>query len=719
VNVAINGDRLWKLAARAGTVACSRSVPVLVSQHLIQPTLHLRVPVSSPVSCIRCSQPLAIKSNSELCSICLSRADTTCLRFPTATAVPSEHPIKLLDPVAPDHPQESAPPSTVALPSFRSHAAQSVGIDSLGGLPLAPPGYELLRRLGGGAMGDVYMARELTSERTIAIKFLRSPSNPTAIERFLAEVRALARIDHPNIVKIYGTDFSSHIPFFTMEFVAGGTLADWVATNGTLSPIEAAKLTNAIARAIEAAHAANVLHRDVKPSNIILGENGSFKVVDFGLAKRTDRDEQLTLGNNPLGTPSFMPPEQISPQSAEIGPAADVYGLGATLYFLLTGLPPFIGNTPAEIVAQVETTPPERPRAIRHDIPADLETIVLNCLEKDPTDRYPTAAALANDLERFQAGLIPQAIQPSRLRRVRRWASRHRKQLLSAVGVLTLTIGAFFLGSAVWPQTKAQISSEPPDPLEEMQRELDSGQTVAVVNDAGWPRWHRLRIGEGSLVPSETKDKLVTLQTHGVAFVELIPDPRHDHYQISADVRHANGSREESAAGIYVGDNEIASASGALIHAVVITGFGEIYSNAELLSPAAKSLHGVKMWIATPFRMPNQTANMGRMSQKGFFPFTPCEIDPKPWRKLLFDVSLNGIECFWVQEDNAKMLIGRVPSSALAQDRQRVQRDLITTIHDSSPTVPNWHPRRPIGIWAFESVASFRNVKIVPIPDSR
>src|SRR5262249_8006869 len=274
--------------------------------------------------------------------------------------------------------------------------------------PVAPPGYNIIERVGGGGMGDVCLARELAADRLVAMKFLRAGSGSAATARFLVEVRALAGLDHPHIVRVLATDFTRPDPFFTMEYVPGGTLRDRIDRTGSADPAARAGLVEIVARAVQAAHTAEVLHRDLKPSNILLSVGDTPKVSDFGLAKRLDRDDGLTVGPGEMGTPAYMPPEQVSRRNGSVGPPSDVYGLGATLYHLLAGRAPFEGESRDEILARVLADPPPRLRAIRPDVPAGLEGIVVKALEKDPQDRYPTAAALADDLDRFLSGIRPQ-----------------------------------------------------------------------------------------------------------------------------------------------------------------------------------------------------------------------------------------------------------------------------------------------------------------------
>ena len=295
-------------------------------------------------SCSRCQQPLAVESAGGLCDVCSKALETS-----RESATP--HSPQLEDATVSRYERD------VGAKTLLGGATAGTGTwDGEIRLRPAPIGYDLFRHLGGGGMGDVYLAREHTSERMVAIKFLRSTHNAVAIDRFLTEVRALGRIEHPHIVRALATDFNRSDPFFTMEFVAGGTLTDRVKANGPLASIEAARVIASAARAVHAGHAANVLHRDIKPSNILIAADGTPRVSDFGLAKRTDRDDENTQGSGPLGTPSFMPPEQVSRKHGEIGPHSDVYGLGATLYYLVTGQAPFSGDSASTIISHVTSS---------------------------------------------------------------------------------------------------------------------------------------------------------------------------------------------------------------------------------------------------------------------------------------------------------------------------------------------------------------------------
>jgi serine/threonine protein kinase/WD40 repeat protein len=266
------------------------------------------------------------------------------------------------------------------------------------------PGYEVLGVLGQGGMGVVYKARQVGLNRFVALKVLLGGAHAGGDERarFRREAEAIARLHHSNVVRIYEVGEHAGLSYFSMELCAGGSLEQRLA-GGPLPPPEAARLAATLARAVHAAHEAGVIHRDLKPANVLLADDGTPRITDFGLAKRLDAATELTASGVVLGTPSYMAPEQAGGRAREVGPAADVYALGAILYACLTGRPPFQAATPINTVLQVLADPPVPPSRLRRQVPAALETICLKCLAKDPRHRYPSAAALADQLERPRA----------------------------------------------------------------------------------------------------------------------------------------------------------------------------------------------------------------------------------------------------------------------------------------------------------------------------
>jgi WD40 repeat protein len=300
--------------------------------------------------------------------------------------------------------------------------------DGSSATPSAPqpsiPGYEIEAVLGRGGMGVVYKARHLALKRTVALKMVLAGGHAAEAERrrFLAEAEAVAAVQHPGIVQVHDLGTHEGLPFFALELCTGGSLADRL-EDGPLPPREAAPLVEVVSRAVQAAHERGIVHRDLKPANVLLDAAGAPKVTDFGLAKRVEGDSGLTRTGAVMGTPSYMAPEQAEGKKA-VGPPADVYALGAILYEMLTGRPPFRAATALDTILQVIADDPVSPRRLNAQVPRDLETVALKCLEKSPGRRYASAALLAEDLRRWQAG-EPIAARPAgRLERAVKWARR-------------------------------------------------------------------------------------------------------------------------------------------------------------------------------------------------------------------------------------------------------------------------------------------------------
>jgi serine/threonine protein kinase len=267
------------------------------------------------------------------------------------------------------------------------------------------PGYEILAELGRGGMGVVYKARQTHLHRLVALKMILSGNQARAVElmRFRAEAEALAQLKHPNIVHIHEIGENAGAPFFSMEFVEGGSLAQTL-DGKVMPPQKAAKMVQLLANAIHAAHLLQIVHRDLKPENILLQPDGTPKISDFGLAKRLDTGEGLTHSGDILGSPAYMAPEQAGGKVRNIGPETDVYSLGAILYTMLTGRPPFLGLTVVDVILHVLSQVPIPPRRLQPLVSPELEAICLKCLEKAPHQRYASAAELADDLENFLHG---------------------------------------------------------------------------------------------------------------------------------------------------------------------------------------------------------------------------------------------------------------------------------------------------------------------------
>ena len=313
------------------------------------------------------------------------------------------------------------------------------------------PGYEILSVLGRGGMGVVFLARQSGLKRLVALKMIRAGGSAGADDftRFRTEAEVIAKLQHPTIIQIFEVGAHNGQPFFSLEYVSGGSLDKQLA-HVPQAPPDAARLTATLARGIHAAHRVGVIHRDLKPANVLVTEHGTFKITDFGMAKKLDDATGQTLSGAIMGTPSYMAPEQASGQIHATGPASDVYALGAILYEALTGRPPFRGATVYETIAQVLEIEPVPPSRLQPKVGHDLETICLKCLSKDPAKRYASAEALADDLDHYlndepilarRAGLLVRGLKYTRRKPwvVGAWAAAATALLLLIAG------GGYFL----------------------------------------------------------------------------------------------------------------------------------------------------------------------------------------------------------------------------------------------------------------------------------
>jgi serine/threonine protein kinase len=401
-----------------------------------------------------------------------------------------------------------------------THAADPTPVAVVSEPPVVP-GFEILGELGRGGMGVVYKARQVALQRNVALKMVLNGAHagPKELARFRAEAAVIARLQHPNIVQIYDVGEAAGRPYFALEFVAGGSLAQHL--HGTPQPMRpAAQMVETLARAVHAAHANGVVHRDLKPANIMLvptnqgsaigaentqhanaltAERGVLnaipKITDFGVAKCVAGDGEApglsspTVTGELLGTPSYMAPEQAATPRQPVGPAADVYALGAILYELLTGRPPFTGGAPLDIVLQVLHSEPVSVTSLQPNVPRDLETICLKCLRKEPRKRYGSALELAEDLQRFLRDEPVRARPVLAVEKLWRWVGRHPLPSgLLAAGLLAplVALTALSLLSARLVRANAlESAAQQAELLEEATREFS--RNVQRVEKANYP----------------------------------------------------------------------------------------------------------------------------------------------------------------------------------------------------------------------------------------
>ncbi len=342
-------------------------------------------------------------------------------------------------------------------------------------------GYKIESTLGQGGMGIVYRARQLESDREVALKMIKSNYLATEIDiaRFRLEVKTVSRLHHPNIVPIYDVGEWRSIPYFTMKLIPGNSLGDRLKSKA-FTPQEAAALVRTLAQAVHSAHQAGVLHRDLKPGNILISQNHTPFLTDFGLARDENTDSSITLTGQVLGTPSYLPPEQADYREDLVGIPSDIYSLGAIFYHLLTGQAPFKARSAIETLHQVKEKDVVRPRRIKPGIPRDLETIALKCLAKEPGKRFASASALAEDLERWRAG-YPILARPVGLpERLTKWAKR-QPAMASLVFLFFVTL--IVATASVWSQWQNALTSQRSEHIQRTRAETALGERSRQLNE--------------------------------------------------------------------------------------------------------------------------------------------------------------------------------------------------------------------------------------------
>ena len=637
------------------------------------------------VVCTQCQQPVPGDAPQGCCPVCLLRLGQS-----AAASTPG-----------------FAGPDTVHFPAVVEPSADTLDFRGapLGGRPigLALTNYDVLAQIGQGGMGIVYKARQRHADRIVAVKVIKNDADldPEQRSRFGAEAKALARLRHPNIVQVYEVGEERGRPFFSMEYVAGGSLTDRL-KNGPLTFEESAHLVEVLATAMHAAHQAGILHRDIKPGNILLETDGTPKITDFGLAKTIDKDDGQTTTGAVLGTPSYMAPEQAAGRNRDVGAATDVYALGATLYVLLAGVPPFRGATKVEtahLVIHAEPTPPSR---YRKDVPAELEAICLKCLEKEPARRYAQAADLAEDLARWRRG-------ESTVARPLRWPTKLARAARRRAGL----IGAGLLLSAAVAIAAVVFRPADPDaPLRAIEAALQRGERVELIGATGPPRWYRWERGVGTITPSPFNDGAFHFSTMESAYLTVLPDPKITRYRLQAEIRHVTSEKRQT-------DDRVGFCFGV-----------QTYSAGEHLGMSGL---GVFFFDSADLALPPQDRGRNLALFEHFFRLHKpggadiphrITVDQKPfapklntWRRIVADVTPEQVVATL---ESPGTVIAFSPATAdymrtnaLIENNAKRMQDLRLTGVNLVWQAPQ--PNLAIGFYARHSAVSLRNVLIEPL----
>lgn len=584
------------------------------------------------------------------------------------------------------------------------------------------PRYQVKEELGRGGMGVVYLAHDSQLERPVAIKVLLGGgfAGANQRQRLLSEAVTVARLDHPNIVRLYEVGEFEKVPYLVLEYVGGETLRQR-SHRCPFTPVQAAAIVATLARAVQYAHSLGVIHRDLKPQNVLLrdGADGSPipKLTDFGIAKRVGEQAEATATGVLLGTPIYMAPEQAASRRAEIGPRTDVYALGAILYELLAGRPPYLEDEPAQVALQVLLQTPPPPRTIRPTTPAALEAICLKCLEKSPDRRYQSALQLADDLDRWSRGEVPTARPPGWVVRVARRTANRR--------FLTIALILALFAASTTFATLLATGRPPPSPREEAERQLSAGRSVTLIGETGLPLWHRWAMSAATLTTSAAiLDDTTSFKPDDFTLLELLSDPMTDRYRLTAEIRDDTPSGffnpdfpkdENRIIGLYCGHRHALIPNVGEVHR-----FLSVHLTDRMLPDDTQvgrpHRHRARCEITTVTRPLKEDAEGFQVSEFGAVRFDPAEQMPRPWRKIRIEVTPETVEAYWEGEKGSERF-GRWSATDLDRIYQHWPPAAFS-IPDGTPLpgVLRWVPRSPLGVFARGTPVSVRNVVVEPLP---
>ena len=610
-----------------------------------------------------------------------------------------------------------APPTTDAL--TRTNPADPFGV-------LPAGGYVYGRLLGQGGMGCVYQAVRVSTGQTVAVKKLRAERYfPGLIQRFVREARILDKLNHPNVVRLLDFVPAAGDPHIVMEFVDGLSLADRLTDGRPLAADTAARLIADAARGVQAVHEAGVIHRDLKPGNLLVTADGRVKVTDFGLGKLTEADDGLTVVGGPVGgTPGYSAPEQVA-ESGASDARTDVWGLGACLYAALTGRPPFLVGRAN--LTRVLSDPLLPPRAFTPAVPPVLDAIACKCLERDPDLRYQSAAALADDLDRYRRGESTEA-------RPLPWATRAWRRVRAipraTAAAWAMTAAAVAVIAVLLTAGGTPAVAGPVDEKAQLEAQFRAGQAVTLVPATGLPRWSQWASGGGVVQASRMGDDSTEVETTTRGLLKLF-DPPGLNYRVDLEVRQLSAQAWAGAGvGFFVGHERMTGPAGEQLDAAVSVRFNDI-------DPAVPALgrHTPQPFEAEQVMLYRHRPGAPSMYSRHRIhdpaaAFTAHPTWPGRWRRLSAEVSPDRLRVLWYGDSDLPLadpvvVVDRSGDDLTgdwlnAREVAAANRSVGLRTHVDPDLIPTvWKPDGGFGLLCTGAAATFRNVTVTPTKPAR
>jgi hypothetical protein len=579
--------------------------------------------------------------------------------------------------------------------------------------------YELLHIAGEGGMGVVYQARHRPSGRLVALKTMKADALlcDDLVERFRREIRTADAARHPHIVPVGDVGEIDGQLYYTMPYVPDNLRRN---RSRFADPRAAAALIAAVARAVHHAHQAGVIHRDLKPGNVLLTLDGTPMIADFGLARWSDASAMLTRTDELMGTPHYMAPEQTGGPADLLGPASDVWALGVMLYELVAGQRPFDAATRESTLSLVRTADPPPPRQFQPALDATLESIILTCLRKLPSERYATAAALADDLNRWLAGAPvrarPAPVPPQASH------SRGYRGLIAAALLLAVPGLLLFAAGGTGPDRSRKIAAVAPGvgvpdeaALRQQLSDAERGRPVTLVPRRGGPTWYRLMLGSADIASLTCPPPagIVRVAAGGEeAVYELMSESKRASYRLEAWIRHAEAHDDRSLVGVCFGcrDRPLPGQSGRLFDYCMV-GFNDRVADTILRAKEAEPRNRIYVHRVAQANLAPITVGYVRL-QGGDYRFVPDASDPKPsrFRRLKIEVRPKTID-IWLDD----LYAGRADVADM-----NLKARLSPGNQKTLPVpVPNFDPLGSLGLYVAGSAALFHSVTWSPLPEEK